>query len=262
MRRYFERDVKNMKTFETPMAAGHRVVRPKEEDERLGAQDQTKYRSGVGSLLYLVKHTRPELSNSVRELSKVMDSATPAHMKDLYRDIKHVLDTENKELEIWPTKNKRVTVMAMCDSDNSGDLDTRKSVTGYLVFINGSLVAWRSRGQKTVSLSSCESEYYAMAEVAQELLYIKQILEFLHVEVELPMIVKCDNQGAIFLTKNESSTRTKHMDVRVHFIRELEGIIDYQYINSKDNLADVQTKNLTTEQFKKLSSMYMKTKGG
>ena len=105
-----------------------------------------------------------------------------------------------------------------------------------------------------MSLSSCESEYYAITEAAQELLYLLQLFKFLDIEVELPMVIRCDNQGAIFLTKNESSTHTKHVDVRYHFIRDLveQGIVKLKYINTKVNIADMLTKNLPTEQFEKL----------
>jgi hypothetical protein len=136
-----------------------------------------------------------------------------------------------------------------------GDIENRKSVTGYIVYVDGCAVAWKSRQQKATSLSSCESEYYAMAEAAQELLYLLQLFKFLKIEVELPMKIKCDNQGAIFLAKNESSVRTKHVDVRYHFIRELieEGIIASEYVRTSDNIADVLTKNLPTEPFEKFT---------
>jgi hypothetical protein len=82
--KYFEEDANKLKNFETPMAHNHNVVRPSEDTVRVGEQEQSKFRSGVGSLLYLVKHSRADLPNAVRELSKVMDSAAEAHMKDLY----------------------------------------------------------------------------------------------------------------------------------------------------------------------------------
>jgi len=95
-----------------------------------------------------------------------------------------VLSAQDLELKIKPyvMKDGTVVINAWCDSDYAGDKDSRKSVTGFLVFINGALVSWKSRLQKTVGLSSAECEYYAMTEVAQELLYIKQVLEFLKVE--------------------------------------------------------------------------------
>ena len=115
-------------------------------------------------------------------------------------------------------------------------------------------VAWRSCQQKTVSLSSCESEHHAITEAAQELLHLCQLFQFLKIEIVLPMVIKCDNQGAVFLARNESSTRTKHVDVRHHFIRDLveQGIIQLEHVNTKENAADMLTKNLPAEQFEKL----------
>jgi hypothetical protein len=172
----------------------------------------------------------------------------------LLRCIRYVLLTGDRRLKFKTDTTDIIQIAAICDSDYAGDPESRKSVTGFIVFVNDCPVAWRSRQQKTVGLSSCESEYYAMTEAAQELLYVKQVLEFLHVKFQLPMIIKCDNQGAAFLAKNESSTRTKHIDVRYHFLRDLvkDEVIKIEYVNTKINVADALTKNLPTEQFDKL----------
>ena len=173
-------------------------------------------------------------------------------MKELLQCIQYVLLTKQKKLQI--KSNKMDSIEAVCNSDYAGDIETRRSISGFIVYVNGCEIAWRSRQQKTVSLSSCESEYYAITEAAQGLLYLLQLFKFLDIEVELPMVIRCDNQGAIFLATNESSTRTKHVDVRYHFICDLveQGIIRLEYINTKVNVADMLTKNLPTEQFEKL----------
>ena len=86
------------------------------------------------------------------------------------------------------------------------------------------------------------------------MLYIKQIFDFLEIKVELPMNIQCDNQGAVFLAKNKTPTRMKHVDVRYHFIRELieQGVIQLEYINTKSNTADALTKNLPVDLYKQL----------
>ena len=80
------------------------------------------------------------------------------------------------------------------------------------------------------------------------------IFEFLGIEIQLPVTIQCNNQGAIFLSKNEASTQTKHVDVRYHFIRELveTNIIQLEYINTKENKADALTRNLPVDQFERL----------
>ena len=185
-----------------------------------------------------------------------MDGATEGHQKELYRCIRFVLLTRTKRLKLKPVVQTDIEVKAVCDSDYAGDPDNRKNVSGYIVYVNECPVSWRSRQQRIVSLSSCESEYYAMTEAAQELLYLFQLFEFLQVPVKKPMTIKCDNQGAIFLAKNESSTRTKHIDVRYHFIRDLvdSKMIELEYVGTKENVADMLTKNLPTQQFEKLTN--------
>ena len=256
LRRYFGRDVEKMKEYNTPLPAHYHVVRPDEETTTLSTTEMLKYRSGTGSLLYLVKHSRIDIANAVRELSKVMDKATSDHMKALLRCIRYVLLTEERQLHYRLTHRDKIKITAISDSDYAGDPESRKSVSGFIVFVNGCPIAWRSRQQKPTSLSSCESEYYAMTEAATELVYVKQIFDFLDMNVELPMTIQCDNQGAIFLAKNESSTRTKHIDVRYHYIRDLveEKLIKIEYVNTKKNTADVLTKNLPREQFENLLS--------
>ena len=229
-------------------------MQPEDGSTTLPKADMLKYRSGTGSLLYLVKHSRPDIANAVRELSKVMDKATAGHMKELLRCIKYVLDTRNRKLCYKLKRTDKIEITGICDSDYAGDPESRRSVTGYLVYVNGCPVAWRSRQQKVTSLSSCESEYYAITEVATEMMYVKQLFDFLEIDVQLPMTIQCDNQGAVFLAKNETSTRTKHVDVRYHFIRELveQDVIQLEYINTKSNTADALTKNLPVDQYKRL----------
>ena len=150
IQKYFEEDSKLLRHYETPMSAGYSVIRPKDKTEVVSEIEQQKYRSGVGSLNYLVKHSRLDLSNAVRELAKVLDGATHVQMKDLYRVIRFTLDSESKGFWINPNlicyedPLKRWKVVAFSDSDYSGDRDTRRSVTGYAIYVNGTLICWKS----------------------------------------------------------------------------------------------------------------------
>lgn len=145
-----------------------------------------------------------------------------------------------------------LVIEAYSDSDYASDKVTRRSVTGMLILLNGAPISWRSKIQRAATLSSCEAEYYAMSETAQEVLYVKSVLEFLACKVKLPIVIKVDNQGAIFLANNESSTRTKHIDVRYHFVRDLveAEVIKFEYVKTEENRADPNTKNVTTDLFK------------
>jgi hypothetical protein len=136
------------------------------------------------------------------------------------------------------------------DSDWAGDKDNRRSVTGFMLYLNDVLIAWRSKLQKTVSLSSSEAEFYACGEAVKEVPFVVQILQFLGISVQLPVIVHVDNIGAIFMSENvTSSTRTRHMDTRWHFVREKqeEGLIKIVFVPSAGNISDILTKNVTGE---------------
>jgi hypothetical protein len=132
------------------------------------------YRSGVGMLLYLIKHSRPDISNATWELAKVMNGAGEAHLKMLFRTFKYVVDTKNRALYMKPDKYncEKVIIKGVSDSDYAGDKDMRRSVSGYLVYVNGVLISWKSRGQKSVTLSSTEAEYVALSEMCTELVFI------------------------------------------------------------------------------------------
>jgi hypothetical protein len=169
-------------------------------EEPLEEGKQALFRSGVGSLLYLVKHSRPDIANCVRELSKVMmDRAGHNHWKSLLRAIRYCEVTKDHVIQIFNTeKEKRVKLEVYCDSDYAVDKETRRSVTGYVIFMDGSPISWRSKGQKNVTLSTTEAEYVALSEATRELKFIHQILMMMGVEVVLPIRVNVDNIGAIF----------------------------------------------------------------
>ena len=116
----------------------------------------------------------------------------------------------------------------------------------------GVAIAWKARAQRGVTLSSTEAEYVAISEVCREILFVAQILEFLNVKVKRPIVVRVDNVGAIYMANNQTtSQRTKHVDVRYHFVREYieDGMVQIVFVKSKDNDADIFTKNLDGETY-------------
>ena len=184
-----------------------------------------------------------------------MDRANKAHEKALHRVIRFVEQTKTRCLILEPTKEKLTwDLRVYSDSDFAGDTDTRKSVSGFVIYLCGAVMAWRSKGQRSVSLSSTEAEYIAISEVAMEILYVAGILKFLGVPLEYPITVNVDNIDAIYLSKNATTgSRTKHIDTRYHFVREYieDGVIKVIFVRSEDNHADIFTKNLNTESFGK-----------
>ena len=187
-----------------------------------------------------------------------MDCSNDAHYKSLLRTVKYVLTT--KQLGIEYDSGKTVNfkgnwkIVAYCDSDFGGDRNSRNSVTGFCIYVGSCLLSWRSRSQKAVSLSSTEAEYYAVSEVCAEIMFIRNLLEFLDVKIEYPITVRCDNIGAIFLSYNaKCSNKTKHIDVRAHYVRQYveEGIVKIVFIRSEENEADTFTKNVNGSIFEK-----------
>lgn len=249
----FGEAVKDVRLPKTPGPPGVTVDRPKEGEEILGPEQQKFYRSGVGMLLYLVKHSRPDIANAVRELTKCMDKATPEAYKQLLRCIKFVEITSTLGLKIEPTLFGREIVwkiVVFSDSDWAGDKQTRRSISGFIMFLCGVAIMWRSKQQKAVTLSSTEAEFYAASEAVKEILFVAQVLLDLGVPVHTPIEVKIDNMGAIFMSGNaSSSTRTRHVDTRWHFVRELQdqGAIEVVFVKTEDNWADGFTKNVTHE---------------
>ena len=252
LERKFKDMIKTIRNYETPSAPGSHLIRPKKNDLKIDSEAQAMYRSGIGMLLYLTKHTRPDIANAVREHSRMMDGASKEHLNSLLRIIKYVIDTKNHTLKMKITRNDEnlFNIKGYSDSDYAGNKDDRKNLTGLVVYCAGVPVAWKSKGQKTVSLSSTESEYYAISELCTEIIYIKQLLEFLQVTINYPIIIRVDNVGAMFLANNPVlSQRTKHISVRHHFVREFieDGILKIVFVKSKMNHADIFTKNLSRD---------------
>jgi hypothetical protein len=183
-----------------------------EDDALLGDEEQSLFRSGVGSLLYLVKHSRPDIANAVHELSKVMDGGTNAHFKMLLRVVKYVVATKEKNFTFSPCfeNGSNYNVVAFCDSDyscDSGDTETCHSVTGFVIYINQVTVAWRSKAQCNVTLSSTEAEYVAISETCKEILFVVQVMDLLEMKYVKPINIYVDNVGAIFMANNKVASQ-------------------------------------------------------
>ena len=212
-------------------------------------------------LLYLIKYLRPDLANVVRELSKCMDGASLAAYKEMQRVIKFVLDTRMHCLKLQPRhESEKWDLVSYCDSDWAGDPESRISVTGFIMYLLGVPICWRSKAQKGVTLSSSKAEYVAMLEAVKEIRFIFYLLRSMFIEVKLPIIVRCDNVGAIFMAKNSSSgVRTRHVDTRYHFVREhiVDDFIKIVFGKSCENDADLFTKNVSKDAYTKHVSNFL-----
>jgi len=143
LQKKFGEQVKSLRTYKTTGTPNLHMIRNQDPDLALNRGLHKEYRSGVGMLLYLVKYSRPDIANCVRELSTVLDGATDMAWKELLRAIKYVLDTKDRGLRICPTEGRDLPwiLILFCDSDYAGDPNTRRSDSGYILFVKGVPVA-------------------------------------------------------------------------------------------------------------------------
>jgi hypothetical protein len=209
----------------------------------------------VGKLLHLSKWSRPDILNITRELSRHFMTATKAHKKAMRQVMAYCVDTKEKGVIIkpkgkWnehPENDNFFEIVGVSDSDYAKDRETRQNVTGYVVFLNGALVAARSKMQECVTLLVIEAELVDATNCVQDMIYVKNVLSSIGLEVKLPMRVMVDNKGAKDIVNNWSvGGRTRHVGVRFHFLSELKdkGEIEVKWISLEMNCADILTKNL------------------
>jgi len=208
--------VKDLQTYATSRTPGLHMVHPVIVNTEMLAR-MPMYQSAVGTLLFLLKHSWPDLANPIRELSKVLDCPMEATFKELKRVIKFVLDTRDYGLKIKPIINDVDDAWSMTvfsDSDYAGDAETCVGVMGFCIFLLGVPICWQSRGQRNITLSLSKAKYVALLEAAKEVKFVMQVMMSMGILVKLPIIVRVDNVGAIFMSENvTTSQRTKHMDI-------------------------------------------------
>jgi hypothetical protein len=173
-------------------------------------------------LLYLVKHSRPDISYAVCELSKLADGATLGNWKAMLRTIKYVIDTESKAFKLNPkSKNSRFYMEGLSDSNFAEDKETRISVYGYMLYFCGEPIVTKSKKGRSVTQSSKEAEYFAKSEIGKEILFTKKLLDTIGIKIVLPIKISVDNVREILLANNFSvNQRTNQIDIGEHFIRE------------------------------------------
>jgi hypothetical protein len=214
------------------------------------------YRQAVGALLYATQCTRPDISFPVSKMSQFMNCYSVAHWQGVEQIIRYLKTTKKRCITYKRHRNSKLRniLVGYSDADWASDVETRKSHGGYVFYLNGAPISWASNKQATVALSSVESEYIALCLAVQELVYLRQLLEDLGYPQTEPTTIFEDNQGTIQLANNDGmySKRTKHIDVRYHYIREVikKGWLILKYISTKHQLADILTKALAASKFR------------
>ncbi|CAJ2653663.1 unnamed protein product [Trifolium pratense] len=228
----------------SPMVPGNKLIR----DENGKLVDATNYRQMTCCLMYLLA-SRPDLTFSVCLVARYMERPTEIHLAAIKRIMRYLKGT--LELGIWYIRNEKLTLVGWSDSDYAGDLDDRKSTSGYVYMLGSSAVSWSSKKQAIVTLSTTEAEFVAAASCACQGIWLRRILAELG-QLQECTIIKCDNSSSIKLSKNPvMHGRCKHIDVRYHFLRDLtrEGVVELSHCSTMEQIADIMTKPLKLETF-------------
>lgn len=239
--------MRNCKGTSTPMS-------PTEPLKLVGGQplspeDATRYRSVVGALQYL-SLTRPDISFCVNRVCQFMSSPTLEHWMAVKRILRYL--TATIEMGLCITKSSSTLLSAFSDADWAGNPDDRRSTCGFAIFFGKNLISWSSRKQPTVSRSSTEAEYKAIADATAEVIWLQVLLRELGLPQPRAPTLWCDNIGATYLCANPIfHRRSKHVEVDYHFVRERVATkqLEVRIISSKDQVADVMTKPLTITPF-------------
>ena len=188
-----------------------------------------------------------------------MNGTSIAHVTEMYRVINFVLETKTLGLRMVPIfKDDIWKLEALSDSDFANDKDTRYGIYGYIIYSCGVPLVWKSKSMKSVVLSTTEAEYVAVSEVVKEIKFLYQMLRSMEIKVPLPIKVQVDNVGAIWLANNSSvSERTKNVDLRAHFVRDMikDHGVGINFVKSAENDSDIMTKYQQSQH-----KMYAKSK--
>lgn len=208
-----------------------------------------EYREMIGSLLFAAIGTRPDIAVATSILSRHMAAPTKAHVRAVRNVISYAATTSQYGLQFQPSNQLEISVY--CDASFAPDECNRRSRTGYVVLINGSPVSWRSTLQRQIAHSTAEAEYIAMSDAVREACYVRQLLQEMGHELGSKITVYEDNTTAKIMAEEIATKRSKYIDVRYHFVRDMvmNGTIQLKYCATTDMVADMLTKPLAKDTF-------------
>ena len=210
--------------------------------------DPHGYRSLVGALHYLT-FTRPDISFSVHQVCQYMTAPTSTHLTAAKRVLRYIKGTLYHGIAFTPGP---LSLSVFSNADWAGDPNDRRSTSGLLVYLGSNPITWSAKKQPTVSCSSTESKYRALATASVEVCWIRTLLKALGIYLSQPPILWCNNVSALAIASNSVfHARTKHIEVDFHFIRErvLRKDLVVKFVSTTDQLANIFTKSLPTHRF-------------
>jgi hypothetical protein len=253
---------KDCKPVGTPMEPG--IVLQKSDTE-VDMKLQQEYQRAIGSLMYTMVQTRPDIAYAVSTLAQYSSNPNHTHWTAVKRIFRYLKGTLSLGIEYSRDARRGNELVGYSDADYAGDRDNRRSTSGFVFMLAGGPITWASRKQLSVALSTCEAEYMAMSKASTEAMWLRKLLHEVdfstpstppqtNLGIKIKPMLYADNQGAIALTENPVfHNKTKHVENRYHYIRErvAEGSIAVKYISTDNMIADGLTKPLSRIKFQR-----------
>lgn len=239
--------MENCNTVATPIEKGLELPRKLCQNKEL----EKKCRELLGRLMYTMLGTRPDICFALSYLSRFQVYASLELWKALKRILRYIKGTLDYKLNYEAGQD--TPLLGYTDADWAGDKCCRKSTSGYIMKVYGCTVSWCSSKQQCIALSSTESEYIALGKGIAEGCWVRNLLKEIGLKCN-SFVIFVDNQSAIHVSKNpEQHRKLKHIDLKYHFIRDKvrKQIVVLRYICTDRQLADIFTKCLNREKFKK-----------
>lgn len=234
-------NMQDCKNVATPMQVNEKF----DGSSNSNLQCEFNYRELIGCLMYLCVCTRPDISFCCSRMSQFNNCFTSTHCTAAKRILRYLHGTIDHGLVFTCSKN--LNLVSYADADWANDPSDRKSYTGYVIKLGNNSVNWESRKQQTVALSSTEAEYIAMSDTCRDIMFIRQFV-YEVIGKYLNCKIYNDNQSALkLLNSKECHRRTKHIDVRYHFMKDLryKNVICFEYLQTNEMIADILTKALS-----------------
>jgi hypothetical protein len=215
------------------------------------------YQRIFGSILYASINTRPDLAFASQIHSRFLQQPRREHFELIVHALQYLRTHSDYAMLFKRKDTPDIDIQGYSDADYAQDPSDRKSITGYVVFLDDSPISWVSKKQSTVSTSTKEAEYVAEAQLAKELEYYRQVLDELGFPVRKPILLWGDNQAANAMAQGSTDKEAaKHIDICHHYIQHLvrEKRLEVRYVESKLNIADIFTKPLDHNKFNQLKN--------
>ncbi|KAH9762947.1 hypothetical protein KPL70_001004 [Citrus sinensis] len=247
-------EMSGAKPATVPMSAHFRLskLQEPEEDHDLEHMKSVPYSSAVGSIMYSMVCTRPDVAHSVGVVSRFMGNPGKEHWSAVKWLLRYLKGTANHGILYGGSESNSCQVSGFVDSDFAADLDKRRSITGYVFILNGGAVSWKASLQSVVALSTTEAEYIALTEAVKEAKWLSGLVSEFGLKQE-SVCIGYDSSSAIQLSKNPKyHERTKHIDVRLHFVKDeiANGIVNVIKVPTQTNPADILTKAVPAIKFR------------